>query len=106
METDKWSKSEKAVARRACQAACNREVTGIVDEVRARVAQLKEPADIWKVNDFLYRKRRDIDDKYDCRFSVMVLVLARLVREGWLKREELEGLSEEKLRQIDVILAL
>ena len=49
METDKWSKSEKAVARRACQAACNREVTGIVDEVVKSTVVLpylrKQPTD-------------------------------------------------------------
>jgi hypothetical protein len=38
--------------------------------------------------------------------TLLIMVLARLIREGWLSLEELEGLNEEKLVWIRQILQL
>ena len=45
-------------------------------------------------------KIQQVDKKYDRRYSVLPIVFARLIREGWLKPEDLGGLSDEKLEQI------
>jgi hypothetical protein len=42
-------------------------------------------------------KRREIDEKYDYRYSVLMLVFLRLVAEGWLKVDELAGIGATKL---------
>lgn len=48
----------------------------------------------------------EIDLKYDYRYSKLIVVLARLIQEGWLSLEELEGLHEDKLAKIELILSL
>ena len=75
-------------------------------EFKARAASAAEPQDMWAVQDYLAKKGREIDEKYDYRYSQLVLVFARLVREGRLKEEQLEGLAEEKLSFIARLLSL
>ena len=106
MNNTEWTKSEKKAARRALEIAYERETGAIGDEVRARAACIKEPGDIWDLCDFLNQKRKSIDNKYDSRCSMLTCTLARLVREGWLKHEDLNGLSEEKRAQIEIFLSL
>jgi len=70
------------------------------------VGQMHEGADLWRLHDFLTDQRREIDEKYDYRYSRLIMVFARLVHQGWLSLEELEGLREDKLAKIEVILSL
>ena len=48
----------------------------------------------------LTEKRKEIDGKYDYRYSVLILIFARLLGEGWLKETEVEGLGEDKVEKI------
>lgn len=100
MHDETWSKSEKAVARRAFDAALDREYAALTDEVRRRANAIAEPHHIWALHDFLTRTRKDIDRKYDYRYSQLVIVFALLIRDGWLSEAELTGLAEEKLTKI------
>ena len=43
---------------------------------------------------------RRIDRQYDYRYSVLLNVFAGLIQKGRLREQDLQGLSEEKLRQI------
>lgn len=61
---------------------------------------IESPGDIWGLHDFLTQERRQIDDKYDYRYSRLILVFARLMSEGWLKKEDLDGLKEDKISRI------
>ncbi|MBV8832619.1 MAG: hypothetical protein JO217_05015 [Acidobacteriaceae bacterium] len=38
--------------------------------------------------------------KYDCRYSVLPLVLATLVKQGHMSENDLEGLDQEKIELI------
>ena len=100
MQIENWSKAEKAVARRAFDAALNREFSALADEVRRRANSIADPGDIWELHDFLSRRRKEINEKYDYRYSVLVFIFARLINEGWLTEAELAGLDEEKLAAI------
>lgn len=106
MQDETWSKREKAVARRAFEQAYAREISALAEEVRRRAEKITEPSDIWTLHDFLSRERRATDEKYDYRYSVLIVVFARLIREGWLSEEELEGLGEDKLERIRLVLEL
>lgn len=106
MHSDTWSKGEKAVARRAFEQAYAREISALAEEVRRRAKNIAEPSDIWTLHDFLSRERRATDDKYDYRYSVLIFVFARLIREGWLSEAELEGLGEDKLARIRLVLEI
>lgn len=106
MHNDTWSKGEKAIARRAYDQAHDRELAALADEVRRRAQRITEPRHIWALHDFLTRKRKEIDQKYDYRYSQLVFVFARLIRDGWLSEDELAGLAEEKLAKIRAWLEL
>jgi hypothetical protein len=101
----KWSKTEKQVARAAFDKAYKREMTSIKKEIIHRMNHLTEDRQIWQLEDYLRNKRREMNKKYDYRYSVLMFVLARLLSEGFLTRSELAGLSEEKLAKIDLILS-
>ena len=101
-----WSREEKAVAHTAFRAALGREMASIREEAEAMLQRSADPFDIWGVHDFLSEKRHEVDEKYDYRYSVLILVFARLLREGWLRDNELAGLSADKLELIQRILGL
>jgi hypothetical protein len=100
MNHEKWSKAEKAVARRAFENACEMECREIINKLRVMVNEADEPHDIWRVHDFLREKRRETDAKYDYRYSVLTLVFARLLREGCITVDDLESLKEDKITTI------
>lgn len=103
MHDEHWSKGEKAIARRAYDAARGREFAALVDEVRNRAKNIADPDDVWELHDFLGSRRKAIDEKYDYRFSVLIFIFARLINEGWLSEGELTGLSEQKLAAISFL---
>jgi len=106
LEYETWSKGEKAIARRAFEQAYERECTALAGEVRRRAIRIKEPSDMWALHDLLTRERKTTDEKYDYRYSVLIFVFARLIREGLLDEAELAGLAEEKLAKINLILEM
>jgi len=61
---------------------------------------------MWALHDLLTRERSAIHEKYDYRYSVLIFVFARLIIEGWLSEEELEGLGEDNLARIRLVLEL
>jgi hypothetical protein len=95
-----WSKPEKEIARKAYRAAYNKETMAIAETVRKMAAEINEPSDLWKIHDYLSEKREETDEKYDYRYSVLILVFAKLLYEGWVQLEDLEGLSDAKLQKI------
>lgn len=106
MYEENWSKSEKAVARRAFKQAYQRECSALSGEVRRRAISIKEPSDLWALEDLLSRERRATDEKYVFRYSRLIFVFAQLIREGWLSKEELAGLAEEKIAKIRTLSKL
>jgi Photoprotection regulator fluorescence recovery protein len=106
MDSGTWSKTEKIIARAAFDKASEREHGAILREVHSMLNAAKDPYVVWAIHDYLSERRREIDQKYDYRYSVLILIFARLVREGWLKEEELAGLGEDKLEDIRRILGL
>jgi hypothetical protein len=75
-------------------------------EFKSKAATAATPEEMWAVQGYLAHMQREIDEKYDYRYSQLILVFSRLVREGRLKEEQLQGLSEEKLSYIRHILSL
>ena len=50
-------------------------------------------------------KRDEIDEKYDYRYSKLILVFARLINDGWLDFSDLEGLVEDKIGRIESLIS-
>jgi len=95
-----WSKSEKAAARRIFETAYERESKAIRARLERMVLEASGPKDIWRIHDYLLRERRETDKKYDYRYSVLILVFATLLSEGWLTEQDLRGLHQEKIEMI------
>jgi hypothetical protein len=64
-----WSKSEKIVAREACDAALGRELHDVMQEAKKMASQIAQPSDLWDLEHYLTQRRKEIDRKYDLRSS-------------------------------------
>jgi len=95
-----WSRSEKAIARKAFDAALKQELHEVMQEAKKMASQIKEPSDLWDLEHYLTERRKDIDRKYDTRGSRLKDVLGRLLYENRLREEDLRGLREEKMKSI------
>ncbi|MGA7720747.1 MAG: hypothetical protein WCA84_06175 [Ignavibacteriaceae bacterium] len=99
----KWSPAEKKIARTAFDKAYSREILDIKKNLIAKVKTIKYEKDIWALHDYLSDRRITVDNKYDYRYSKLIIVFSRLLIDGYLKKEELTGLREDK---IDLILKI
>ena len=106
MATTVWSPSEKGIARRAFYTALGRELADAIAEFKARAAAVASPEEMWALEEFLSRRRREIEAKYDYRYSQLDIVFGKLLRERRIEERDLEGLSEDKLSTIRRIASL
>ncbi|MFN8009138.1 MAG: hypothetical protein U0V70_19350 [Terriglobia bacterium] len=95
-----WSATQKKAARKAFDLALGRELKSIRNDVQSMLQNSSDDNVVWSLLDYLSKKRLEIGQKYDYRYSVIMLVFHRLVFEGWLKEEELVGIGKEKIEVI------
>ncbi len=80
--------------------AYERETLALLEKVRGQASLITELDNVWGLHDLLSARRHEIDDKYDYRDSVLIFVLAQLLKEKWLQLNQLEGLDKDKLSKI------
>ena len=95
-----WSKSEKAIARTAFDAALGRELHEVIQRAKQMASEIQQSSDLWDLEHYLTERRKEIDRKYDYRYSQLTRVFGRLLYEKRLGEEELGGLREDKLKSI------
>ncbi len=95
-----WSRSEKALARKAFDAALWRELHEVIQEAKKMASQIQQSSDLWDLEYYLTERRREINRKYDYRYSQLTHVFGRLLYEKRLREDELCGLREDKLKSI------
>ncbi len=95
-----WSRSEKAIARKAFDAALGQELHEVIQEAKRRANGIRKSSDLWELEHYLTERRKEIDRKYDFRGSRLADVLGRLLYENRLGEENLRGLREEKMKSI------
>ena len=95
-----WSAGEKKATRAAFDVAFARECGAIKREAESMLQRMSDAAGVWRVHDYLSEKRREVDRKYDYRYSVLISVFGRLLSEGWVTEAELAKLKPEKLELI------
>ena len=78
----KWSDSEKKIARRVFESALQQELAEIISVFKDKAAHAKELDDMWAVENWRSRQRREIDAKYDFRYSQRIVVFDKLLREN------------------------
>ena len=69
-----WSRSERAIARKAFDAALKREFLGVMREAKQMANKIKEPADVSELERYLTQCRKDIDRRYEFRSSRLTQV--------------------------------
>jgi hypothetical protein len=104
MNDFKWSKTEKKIARVAFDKAYQRECSDLIEKIHTKAGEITGPDNIWRFHDYLTEKRDEIDKKYDYRYSKLILVFARLVKDGWLDFKDLKGLAENKIDRIESLI--
>jgi hypothetical protein len=62
--------------------------------------QIKEPADVWELEHYLTERRKEVDRKYDYRYSQLTQVFGRLLYERRITEEDLRGLGEDKMKPV------
>ena len=95
-----WSRSERAIARKAFDAALGRELHEVIQETKKMASQIKQPSNLWDLEHYLTERRKEINRKYDTRGSRLKDVLGRLLYENRVSEEELRGLREKKMKSI------
>ena len=95
-----WSRPEKVIARTAFDAALGRELHELIQQAKKMASQIQQSSDLWDLEHYLSQRRKEIDRRYDYRYSQLTHVFGRLLHEGRLREEELRGLREDKLKPI------
>ena len=95
-----WSRSEKVIARTAFDAALGRELHEVIQQAKKMASQIQQSSHLWDLEHYLTERRKEIDRKYDYRYSQLTHVFGRLLYEKRLREEELRGLREDKLKPI------
>jgi hypothetical protein len=95
-----WSRSEKIIARTAFDAALGRELHEVIQEAKKMASQIQQSSDLWDLEQYLTQRRKEIDRKYEYKYSQLTHVFGRLLHEQRLCEEELHGLREDKLKLI------
>jgi hypothetical protein len=103
VSANKLSETEEKIAKEALNRAYQREVSTLISHIRDRASSLTELEDLWYLHDLLSTKRFEIDGKYVYDSNTIVFDFAKLVKEGWLHLEELQGLSSEMLSKISAL---
>jgi hypothetical protein len=62
--------------------------------------KIQQSSDLWDLEYYLTKRRKEIDRKYDYRYSQLTQVFGRLLHEKRLREDELRGLREDKLNAI------
>lgn len=95
-----WTSAEKKIARRAYEAARQAVLAKTLAAFKAKAAAASTVDDMWEVRDYLREQQRDLDELLDYRYSQLTIVFARLIEEGHLQADQLAGLSQDKLDEI------
>jgi len=101
-----WTQTEKKAARKAFDRAFKKQCASVKAEAEKMIANAAAPSDIWRVHDYLSEHRRTVDVLYHYRYSVLLNVFARLLRDGWLTEADLAGLREDKIDRIKFVASL
>lgn len=97
-----WTIQESSLVKAALTTARSREVETLVQVVRQQSSEITSLEDLWQLNDFLSARRFDLDGKYDDSENEeeILFVLAKLIKDGWLRSQDLVGLEASKLSKI------
>ena len=100
MNEFKWRESEKRIANRAFEKARTTELDEVVQYFKAEAAKIADVDQLWTLIDQMKIIRYQFEQKYDYRYSILVLVFARLLGEKRISIQDLAGIDGDKLAVI------
>ncbi len=103
MSNQTWTPTEQSIAQHAIKAAYQREAKALIEEITKEADVIEDIHQVWKLHDYLSAKRHQMDGKYDDRYPGLMFVFADLLKEGWLRLDDLQGLEAEKLSKISAL---
>ena len=106
MQDFNWSPKEKQLARTVFEHAAVVEEQELLERFKAKSATLRNLEELWALQFAIRDAEREYQQKYDYRYSQLIVVFGRLVQEGRISIDTLHGLSEEKLKNIERIASL
>ena len=80
---------------KAFDAALGRELHEVIQEAKKMASQIRQSSDLWDLEHYLTERRKEINRKYDYRYSQLTHVFGRLLHEKRLREEDLRGLRED-----------
>jgi hypothetical protein len=71
--------------------------------VRHKADGLDTVESLWQLHDFLSIQRHVVEGRFDFRLEGILFVFASLVKDDFLRLEELQGLDADKLSKISAM---
>jgi steroid 5-alpha reductase family enzyme len=106
MQDFTWSPKEKQVARSVFEHAALAEETELLNRFKAEAAELKTLEELWGLQYAIREAERAYQQKFDYRYSQLIIVFGRLLREKRITLEDLRGLKEDKIEYIKGVASL
>jgi len=100
-----WTTAETRIARSAFELAYQRQCMAIREQVKKIIVTAPDPSDIWQVHDYLSEQRKMVGQTFDYKYSVLLEVFSKLLRDG-LTDADLLGLREDKIATIKRLASL
>ena len=72
----------------------------MIQKAKQMANEIQQPSDLWDLEHHLTERRKEIDRKYDYRYSRLMQVFGRLLYERRITEEDLRGLGEDKQKSI------
>ena len=86
------SRSERAIARTAFDAALGRELHDVIQEAKRMANEIQKSSDLWDLEHHRTPRRNEIEHKHDFRSSRLTQLFGRFLHERRLSEQELRGL--------------
>jgi hypothetical protein len=95
-----WSQTEKKIARKAFDKAYEARCAAVRAHALELLSKAATPSNLWQVDDYLATQRKETDELFDYRYSVLLQVFSALLVQGLLKEADLTGLHDDKIETI------
>ena len=95
-----WSREEKTIARKVFERGLHQELQALIRKTKELANKIEEPSQLWSLEYYLQQRRKEIDRKYDYRYSQLPMVFGLLIREGSVTEQDLAGLRVDKIEVI------
>ncbi|EQD43534.1 hypothetical protein B2A_09849 [mine drainage metagenome] len=100
MKENKWSDTEKRNARRIFNKTLQMEYNLIIEKTRDLAVKATSQQDLWEIHSYLTNSLKEINRKYDYRYSRIIQLFGELLAEGKISERELDVFSTDKAEQI------